>query len=253
MDTTSVIAHLQNQFSGQLVLYVGDIAKVLGKSEKAVSNLIVRKSLPFQIKTVGGKRCVDIFQMAHWLSSDAQVAQQVVAKPVSAPKSAGAVRAVSLRSKVAKPLLMQLPASPEPAMSPMATKILKMRPGFSSFMGRLTLSEPDRVELLFLHELSEELFFSASYLASSYVATVRKLAPLGHKARGWVTTRYFDAQEPALLYLMMEIYKVKPSSSSFAWQFILKNADQTLMHVARNGGAWVLLHNSVGEQLGGLW
>src|SRR5450756_1291023 len=69
MDGNQVIAHLQSQFSGQLVLYVDDIAKVLGKSDKAISNLIARKGLPFKIKTVGGLRCVDIFQVAQWLSS----------------------------------------------------------------------------------------------------------------------------------------------------------------------------------------
>ena len=75
MDFELIKVALQAQFPGQLVLYVGDIAKILGKSKKGISNLVARNNLPFQVKTVGRARCVDVFQMAQWLSSDASVAR----------------------------------------------------------------------------------------------------------------------------------------------------------------------------------
>lgn len=77
MDYSSVLAHLQSQFAGKLVLYVDDIAMVLGMSNKAISDLIAGNELPFNVKTLAGARCVDIFQVAQWLSSNAEMSAQV--------------------------------------------------------------------------------------------------------------------------------------------------------------------------------
>lgn len=66
----NVLENLQAQFPGQLVLYAPDLAKVLGKSEKALSHLIARGQLPFPTKKLGGKRCVSIFHVAEWLAAD---------------------------------------------------------------------------------------------------------------------------------------------------------------------------------------
>ena len=91
MDFPVVLAHLQHQFSGQMVLDVDDLAKVLGRSDRAISNLIARDALPFKVKTVGAKRCVDIFQVAQWLSSDEAMATESVkvdATPPQRPASA---------------------------------------------------------------------------------------------------------------------------------------------------------------------
>ena len=70
MDVGLVLEHLRAQFKEQMVLYAGDLAKILNKSEKAVQQLISRGSLPFQVKSIGGRKCVDIFQVAKWLASD---------------------------------------------------------------------------------------------------------------------------------------------------------------------------------------
>ncbi len=61
MNSSQIADHLKNQFLGASVLYVRDLATVLGKSEKAVANLISRKDLPFKVKNLGGLRCVDIY------------------------------------------------------------------------------------------------------------------------------------------------------------------------------------------------
>ena len=50
MDIGLVLEHLRAQFKEQMVLYAGDLAKILNKSEKAVQQLISRGSLPFQVK-----------------------------------------------------------------------------------------------------------------------------------------------------------------------------------------------------------
>lgn len=72
MTENQVLQHIQAQFPGQLVLYPPQIAVVLGKSESALSHLIDRKRLPFQLKLVGGRRAVDIFTIASWLYSQMQ-------------------------------------------------------------------------------------------------------------------------------------------------------------------------------------
>lgn len=87
MDSELVKKSLETQFPGQLVLYVADIAKILGKSDKAISNLMARKSLPFQVKTVGRARCVDVYQVAQWLSSDTSLADEVAGGPEPQPAS----------------------------------------------------------------------------------------------------------------------------------------------------------------------
>lgn len=77
MLAADVLKHLQSQFPGQLVLYAPDLAQVLGKSEKALSHLISRGQLPFRVKSLGGKNCVDIFQVADWLATDDGIADEV--------------------------------------------------------------------------------------------------------------------------------------------------------------------------------
>ena len=77
MDIGLVLEHLRAQFKEQMVLYAGDLAKILNKSEKAVQQLISRGSLPFQVKSIGGRKCVDIFQVAKWLASDLDAPEEL--------------------------------------------------------------------------------------------------------------------------------------------------------------------------------
>lgn len=165
--------------------------------------------------------------MAQWLVTDTEVAQQVTEKPATTPTSnRGGSRAASVRQKPATALLVPSPAAPaSPPLSQTEAKILKMRPDFSGYIGLLTLNVRDKGATLFMHELSERLFFSADCLAFSYVTTVRKLVPMGHKVQGQETTRYFEAQEPAIHYLMGKVYGADHSHTNNAWQFELKNPD----------------------------
>ena len=74
MTPTQVLAHLQRTFPDRLVLYAEDLAKVLGKSLRAVNRLLHQEDLPFKVKHLGEERCVDMFQVAEWLASDADLA-----------------------------------------------------------------------------------------------------------------------------------------------------------------------------------
>lgn len=64
-----VLRYLQLRYNGQLVLYSGQIAEVLGRSEKALANLRERGTFPFRTKVLGGRMCVDIFQIAEWVAT----------------------------------------------------------------------------------------------------------------------------------------------------------------------------------------
>lgn len=64
-----VLSDLRSLYPKQLVLYAADLAQVLGKTEKALAHLIADKQLPFQLKKLGGKVCVDVYQLAQWLAT----------------------------------------------------------------------------------------------------------------------------------------------------------------------------------------
>ena len=174
MDFSVVLTHLHNQFAGQLVLYVDDIAKVLGKSDKAISNLIARDALPFKVKTVGGLRCIDIFQVAQWLSSDQDMAKEsvVVNSTPSLPK---------VKSKPAKVFKLTkgqvlLNSDEAPALTGnMAAMLLKMRHGQAIAMGRFVHGLRDIDDVVFMNEVMEKLFYTADLLSSSYVVTIKRL------------------------------------------------------------------------------
>ena len=69
IGTGTALQYLTNRFAGQLVLYSAELAEVLGKSERALGHLIARGSLPFKTKKLGGRICVDVFQVAERPSS----------------------------------------------------------------------------------------------------------------------------------------------------------------------------------------
>lgn len=253
MDFAVVLSHLQNQFSGQLVLYVDDLAKVLGKSDKAISNLIARKNLPFKIKNVGGQRCVDIFQVAQWLASDAQVAGQVTGESAKAPKDNNAGVA-SVAARKGKRVSTRAQGKIDSSMSPMSLQILGMRHDFGALLGRLFNQASASDELLFVHELSELLFYSGESISSSFVATIKKRSPTGSKILGQDTTRFFCAQAPAIDYLVAQMYIVDRVKTLNPQQFELKHLDEILLQVVRNGGKWIVLNNKAEvAELSGLW
>lgn len=85
----NVLTQLQAQFPDRLVLYAPDIARVLGKSEKALGHLIARGQLPFPLKKLGGKHCVSLHHVAQWLESIDEPDPEPVATPARAPRRRG--------------------------------------------------------------------------------------------------------------------------------------------------------------------
>lgn len=238
MDISKVLKHLQAQFPGQLVLYVEDIAKILGKSSKATSNLISRNGLPFPIKKVGGLRCADIFQVAEWLAGDTEATQEVVGAigNVSVDLAAGKKR----RKQSGRPGLTahnELPQQKTPGL--MAAQILQMRHDYSAPFERFVSGLRDPDELAFMYDVLAGLFFSGGALASSWVVTIRKSSPTGFKVRGEQSAKYFDSEERAILFLVSRLEQTKfAKSKRHLVHFVLTHLNDTLFHdgLAQRGG-----------------
>lgn len=123
MDAADIAATLQMQFAGQLVLYVPDMAKIFGKSEKAVTSLISRDGLPFKVKFLGSRQCVDIFQVAVWLASTNGAAEEVT-QSTSAIESMPTRKSSRKSTKGSPVAVANLDST---LMTPMAQALLAMR------------------------------------------------------------------------------------------------------------------------------
>src|SRR5664279_787354 len=155
MDFAFVLNYIQNQFSGQLVLYVDDMAKLLGKSDKAIAELIARDTLPFKVKTVGRQRCVDIFQVAQWMSSyEDQSMESVSAKSKASPSK--------LKPRPGRAAQVQAPGPSivAPGLTGhAAAKLLKMRHSQATDLGRFVYELESQEEMAFMNEVMEKLFY----------------------------------------------------------------------------------------------
>jgi predicted DNA-binding transcriptional regulator AlpA len=250
MSSSEVISLLQKQYSGQMVLYVNDIAQVLGKSEKAIAHLISRKQLPFEIKMVGGSRCVDIFQVAHWLSSKAELkSTDLEMLPTAAPAS---LKVKSKRPKASAPDKLAEPASKEPLTGLMAAEILRSRHKFKAPMQRFVagLRNPD--EVAFMQEVQEKLFYSTNLLTSSYVVSIRKLAPLGYKLQCEETIKSFGSEDQACDFLADRLSRYRRTKSRHVLHFVLTHTGATLCHVVITAGDWTFLNNAIELRLSGM-
>lgn len=255
MDFSVVLAHLQTQFSGQLVLYVDDLAAVLGKSDKAVSNLIARKALPFKVKTVGGLRCVDIFQVAQWLSSDQDVAQESVV--VDSQPLPSKVKSTPVRPTKLTKGQEELPSVEAPALTgKVAAMILKMRQRQATAMGRFVHALRSIDDAVFMNEVMEKLFFTADLLSSSYVVTIKRLAPKGANVLAVETRKYYGTEDNAADFLVLNIirwrYRKDKTKNKLVEHFVLEEPGKTLFHAIANDGNLTLICNSIGLELPGL-
>jgi len=254
MESSIILAHLQNQFSGQLVLYVDDIAKVLGKSDKAISNLIARKALPFKVKTVGGLRCVDVFQVAQWLSSDQDMAEEsvVVDARASSPK---------VKSKPLNPLKPskltrgqeKFSSDEAPALTgKVATMLLKMRQSQTTAMGRFVHGLRSSDDFVFMNEVMEKLFYTADQLSSSYVVIVKRLASKGGKILAEETRKYFGTEEQADHFLTVKLDKIRSrrgvQKNKLVEHFVLEQSGTTLFHAIASDQKLTVIVNSIGME-----
>jgi hypothetical protein len=257
MEFSVVITHLQNQFSGQMVLYVDDLAKVLGKSDKAISNLIARDALPFKVKFVGGLRCTDIFEVAQWLSSDQGMAVDSAAVVVKPPPSKVSIRPAN-PAKPAKLTIgqAQLTSDEAPALTgKVAAMLLKMRHGQAVSLGRFVHSLRNVDEVVFMNEVMEKLFYTADLLAASYVVTIKKLAPKGAKVLAEETRKYFGTEGHAGDFLMAKLSswrnrKAGPTARLIE-HFTLDESGRTLFHAIACDHKLTVEINSIGMEFPG--
>jgi len=254
MDFSVVLNHLQGQFPGQMVLYVDDIAKILGKSDKAVANLIARNGLPFKVKQVGGMRCVDIFQVSQWLSSDPEVAQQSVEDAV-APKS--------LRGRPAKPVVLSKPvllpdSAPSTSGKPaaltgkMAAMILQMQHTQAISMGRFVQSLRDVDAAHFMDAVMEKLFFCTGLMESSFVVRIKRIAPKGASLIAQETRKFFESEAPACAFLVEKLVHARGSKQKFFVHLTLEQAARVLFHATACNQSLLVKTNSIGLELNGM-
>ncbi len=234
MEFQVVLSSLQSQFAGKLVLYVSDIATILGKSPKAVQNLIDSKKLPFKVKLVGGLRCVDIFQVAQWFVTDAAMAEEVSSNERSKartgqPKSAlvqtnqTPTESVPIASSKASEL-------EESQFGPMALMILKNRKAQAIGMQRRAFELCDLDEKAFMFELMEHLFFGAAPDLPSYTLTFKKLAPRHFKVKTQVLIKVFDNESDALDFLVDKLVVMRFVKSLHIFDLKLESESNLLFH-----------------------
>lgn len=109
VELDDYLKELRTQFPGQSVLFTGDIVKILGKTKRSIEGLIARGALPFKIQKLGGRWCVALLDVAHWMYSGEQItkASEPVAPttspaPRKKPASKRSSGRVSLRAELAK-------------------------------------------------------------------------------------------------------------------------------------------------------
>lgn len=255
MDFSFVLTHLQNQFSGQSVLYVDDIAKVLGKSEKAVSNLITRDALPFKVKVVGGLRCTDIFQVAQWLVSDQDMAQECLVADVRPPSPEVKSRSVK-PPRVTKGQKTPLSNAAPVLTGKVAAMLLAKRHDQATAMGRFVHGLRNIDDLVFMNAVMEKHFYAADLLSSSYVVTLKKLSPKGAKIFADECRKYFGAEDHGADFLMVKLNnwrnrKVLPKNKMVE-HFIFENSGKTLFHAIGTGSLLSVVSNAIEFDLPGL-
>lgn len=253
MDFSVVLAHLQSLYPGQLVLYVDDIAKILGSSDRAIDHLIARDRLPFKVKKVGGQRCVDIFQIAQWLADDSVLEEGpgTDSSEKEKPKVQAKARAGSKR----KPSEMTVSSAVPSLTGNLAAELLKMRHQSASLMGRFVHQLKNNDEFLFMHEVLEKLFYAADHLLDAYCVTVKRLPPMGAKSSAEELKKYFQTEQDAGDYLVAKLvdwrFGKSPSRRKMVQHFQLRHADKTLFHAIAVEGNLTFVENNMRLGLAG--
>lgn len=230
MDAQQVLQHLQQQFAGQMVLYVSDMATILGKSEKAVSNLIARDSLPFKVKNVGGHRCVDIFQIAQWLSSDADMGTEALAadKPSKSVKQAPAPKARAS----AKPV----------QQSSIGQRIMQLRHDNAVSLSRFAATVADPAERLFLFEVVEKFAATSTRPDGEFLLSITTVGTRDGLETRTVAQQGFDELDAAYAVLAREVRH--PGAEGLQRIELLRGRACYYRAVFGDGG-WVELRNKV--------
>ncbi|MDD3676083.1 hypothetical protein [Thauera propionica] len=158
-----VRSDLERLYPGQLVLYAIDLAKVLGKTDKALAHLIADKQLPFELKKLGGKVCVDVYQVARWLATTDEDSSQI-------SRTAGKDRAAGTGS-----------SRPRGRPSSIAARIMALRVGAGTHISAIAQSLSDPADREFLRCVAGRLIDDAAEEApirATVVETDDSFSPL---------------------------------------------------------------------------
>jgi len=236
MDFQIALTHLKDQFPGRAVLYVNDLAQVLGKSESALSHLLTRHELPFQVRKVGRERCVDIFQVAQWLSG-AMDSKNPPEKPTAgvkapSPKTKSASKGVEL-------------------LTPMMASILNSRHDAPQALARFASELTDPDGRCFMTEVAAQLMFSRESVPSQFVVQLRRneSIDLGGMMRG-DETAHFDTHAAAHGYLRSLQSR---SYGDAAVRLMLKRGRLVLQHSFYIDGQWHVVELSPLHKRGKSW
>lgn len=223
MSYELALAQLKEQFPGRLVLYPRDLAQILGKSELSVSHLLDRGRLPFQVKRVGRERCVDIFQIAQWLTAGA-FEENPPKKPT------GQERAPVVGNK--------RPGRKAAALTPLMAELLQMRHDAPRALARLAAKLGDEDERCFMVEVAQELIFSRETLAAQFVVTIRRqeLVPGGFtRAEERFFFDEYGNAEACVRYLQGTV------QSEASARIQVKQGWRLLRHLSHLDGEWLQL------------
>jgi hypothetical protein len=169
MSIELILRDLRDRFGNRLVLYSPDLAVILDTTEEAMTNLITRQELPFQVKLIGDRRCVDIYQIATWLAASGLV--PVAVAPKEAKQKSG-----SPTGTAAKPSSRSTASTP--VRSKMAEQILRMRHEKAGLLAGFSPTYRSEDERLFIWEVIEALLFVKRLPPSRIVLTRSSSTPL---------------------------------------------------------------------------
>jgi len=162
MTVDQVLNDLRNRYGARLVLYSEDLALLLGASEEALASLINCQSLPFSIKMVGNRRCVDIYQIAQWLAHEGVAS---VAAPTEAPET-------KFEEALKEPAQVLSDPGPTRVRSKIANQVLMARHKNAGLVAAFVFSQVDPDERLFIAEIIEHMVFAGGLPTSDFVLTL---------------------------------------------------------------------------------
>lgn len=252
MDVQQILAYLQSQFPGRLVLYVDDLALILGKSNVAIRHLIERKRLPFQVKNLGGHLCVDIFQVAQWLFSAPDAADEVVAPPAESPQpvveNEPRPRIPRPRAKNGRPVITPSTQAPAKALSSppkytgaMIEQILKNRSDAMRRWSAAASSMSDGLEKRFMQALLEKVMtLPIPSDTSVYWCSVRY-----HEAEwtGWRSVHQqlmHETLEHLRAALLKELTAVRERRELDVVSIDVTQGSELVFSASRNLGRWTI-------------
>lgn len=215
---------LQAQFPGQLVLHARDIAKILGMSERVIADLMLRRRLPFQVKTIGRTRCVDIFQVAEWLSSDVTLVDDVSSglPPKLAPKVSGPGTALTKPARTVRQVQIEdvdarvVATSPtlEPEFGPFAQAILQRRKADVRRLQGFAVALPGMDDLAFMLEVLDEMVFGSPLARLTYKVSFGNLAGLERGLWANKSARYFENEQAAAKFVYLRAKDILSGNGS---------------------------------------